>query len=540
MLKRIIGFIKPKTLQNKLILIISGLVVLQMIALGTMSLQIIAEILENQIGKRALSVSKTVSEIPSIRKEIMHGDPEGRIQGIVEGIRIKTGAEFIVVGNHEGRRFAHPDEYKIGRFMVGGDSKRALQRGESYVSKAVGTLGPSIRGKVPVFDDNGNVIGIVSTGYLIKEVEEIIGNYQMSLKYLIAMMALIGVAAAVYISRGFKKAIFGLEPREIANLLEEKNAILESIREGVAAVNEEGRVTMLNTAALSILNLPNADDILGRRIGESEPERLMTQVLKTGNPKQDQDLKIGEIAVVMNIYPIKHNADVIGAVASFRRKDEISRMAKELSRVKQYSEMLRAQTHEFSNKLHTLAGLIQIEAYTEALDMIITESTGYYDFFKLMSSTVKDPMLSAIIIGKYSYAQENNIEVTISGESSMKDIPEHIDRERLVTILGNLFDNAFDAVREECAVEKKVHLLMMDYGKELIFEIEDSGCGIDPGMEMRIFEKGVTTKDEQGRGYGLHLVRRILEEMGGYITVSESKLGGALFTVALPKEGQDG
>jgi len=348
-------------------------------------------------------------------------------------------------------------------------------------------------------------------------------------------MIIAGFFASVIIARGFKKAILGLEPYEIAKLFQERNAILESIREGVIAINEEGEVTMINQAALSILNPPNTENIHGNTLGESVSERMIKEVLKTGEPNQDIEADLGAVRVVINILPIYHQNRQIGAVASFRRRDDVYRMAKELSRVKDYSNMLRAQTHEFSNKLHTIAGLIQIEAHHEALELITKEASGYQKFYKLINNIVSDPMISAIIIGKYNYACEHDIAMEIDPDSMMKDIPEAISREKLVTVLGNLFDNAFDAVTYKCTGQRQVSLFMTDIGKDLIFEIEDSGCGIIQSAAEEIFTKGFSTKASSGRGLGLHIVKAQMAELNGTISVSDSNLGGALFTIAVPK-----
>jgi len=530
------GILHPRTLQGKLIVVLTASTLVMVITFGTLSLSIIANILEVQMGKRALSVSQSVSEIPEIIEALSNEDHSIDVQGIAERIRIKTDAEFIVVGDKFGRRYSHPDVSKIGKYMVGGDNAPALDNGLSYVSKAVGTLGPSIRGKVPVRNRKGEIVGVVSTGYLVAEVNTIIHTYQVTIKIMILFMIFLGLIASVFIAKSLKKAIFGLEPYEIAKLFQERNAILESIRSGLIAVNEKGEVTMVNQSALRILNATDANQILGYKLRESAPDKLAKEVLETGVANVDVEMEISGTRVIVNMFPIKHEDVKMGVVASFRKKDDVYRLAKELSKVKDYSDMLRAQTHEFSNKLHTISGLIQIEAYQEALELITKEASGYQKFFKLMNQVVSDPMISAIIIGKYNYAQEHDIEVEINHDSTMKDIPEWIDREKLVTILGNIFDNAFEAIYESTSDVKKVNLFMTDMGDELIFEIEDSGCGISPELAKDIFKKGFSTKSKSNRGYGLHIVNDIITQMNGTISISDGELGGALFTVAVPKD----
>jgi two-component system CitB family sensor kinase/two-component system sensor histidine kinase DcuS len=223
-------------------------------------------------------------------------------------------------------------------------------------------------------------------------------------------------------------------------------------------------------------------------------------------------------------------------VASFRRKDELDLLAAELSRVQEYSELLRVQTHEYSNKLHTIAGLIQIEAYREALDLVVTESSGYEDFIRFLGEAVPHPVIAAIILGKYNRAKELRVNFDIDRESTLVDMPKWISQEKVVTILGNLLDNAFEAALQRPPGLRTVEMSFTDLGNDIVFEIEDSGPGVFVDEQEHIFEKGVSSKGPGRRGVGLFLVRKRIEELGGQIMVSRGGLGGALFTVVIPKE----
>lgn len=223
-------------------------------------------------------------------------------------------------------------------------------------------------------------------------------------------------------------------------------------------------------------------------------------------------------------------------VASFRRKDELDRLAAELSRVQEYSELLRVQAHEYSNKLHTIAGLIQIEAYREALELVATESSGYEDFIRFLGEAVPHPVIAAIILGKYNRAKELRLDFHIDRDSTMADVPAWISQEKLVTIVGNLLDNAFEAVVKQPDGPRRVEMSFTDLGTDIVFEIEDSGPGVAVDQQERIFEKGVSSKGRGRRGVGLYLVRQRLDELGGQIMVSRGALSGALFTVIIPKE----
>ncbi|MFA9455016.1 MAG: PAS domain-containing protein, partial [Candidatus Aminicenantaceae bacterium] len=316
-------FSGPLTLQQRMSILVTILVIFQLGLIGMIFSGSIAHILEDQIGKRALRVAQTVSQVPEIRYRLINGDSEGRIQIVAEGIRELTGAEFVVVGDREGKRYSHPKPDRLGKFMVGGDNALALEEGKSYISKAVGTLGPSIRGKTPVFDDVGNIAGIVSVGYLIEDVKGIIRGHQRSFYPYIGLLLVVGIIGSVVIAGHFKKAILGLEPEEIAGLFTERSAILESIREGIIAIDTGRTITMANQASLRNLGLDSADKITGRKIEEIFPYTGMRDVLKTGQPILDRELTIGERDMIFNMVPIVHGEKISGVVATFRLKDEI-------------------------------------------------------------------------------------------------------------------------------------------------------------------------------------------------------------------------
>jgi sensor histidine kinase regulating citrate/malate metabolism len=526
----------PLTLQQRMSILVTILVIFQLGLIGMIFSSSIAHLLEDQIGKRALRVAQAVSQVPEIRHRLIVGDPEGIIQIVAERIRVLTGAEFVVVGDREGKRYSHPKPDRLGKFMVGGDNALALEEGKSYISKAVGTLGPSIRGKTPVFDEAGNIAGIVSVGYLIEDVKGIIRGHQRSFYPYIGLLLIVGIIGSVVIAGHFKKAILGLEPEEIAGLFTERSAILESIREGIIAIDTERTITMANQASLGNLGLDSADKITGRKIEDIFPYTGMRDVLRTGQPILDRELAIGERDMIFNMVPIVHREKISGVVATFRLKDEIDLLARELSHVREYSEMLRTQTHEYSNKLHTLAGLIQIGASKEALDLVARETSGYQNLIHFLSSAVPDPVLSAIVLGKYNRAQEMKVRLSVDEESSLSDIPQGVSQDKIITILGNLLDNALEATLEVDDRDCEVHLSMTDLGNDIIIEIEDSGPGIEEGSEDRIFERGMSTKNRPHGGVGLYLVKQALDNLGGHITIGESELGGVLFTVIIPKE----
>jgi len=527
------NFLLPRTLHGRMLLLMFLLLGALVSITWLMVSMLVSSILEEYIGRNALNVSKTVS-LTTVVHEGLKNKNSTQIQLYAESVRKATGARFVVVGDHEGRRYSHPVPERIGKLMVGGDNPRALERGEAYVSKAVGTLGPSMRGKVPIFANSGKVIGVVSVGYLQETVESVTEGYLQRVLLWVFGLFLLGGIGTWLIARNVKQSIFGLEPVEIARLFRERNAILDSIREGVVAINDKGQVTMLDHEAAKILKIPPESGI-GISIESILPQTRMLEVLKSGEEQFDQEMIIGGIEVIVNRVPIWQNGRVAGVVSSFRRKDEIDRMAQELTQIQEYSEVLRTQTHEYSNKLHTLAGLIQLGSHQEALDLIGRETSGYQELLGTLAETVPEPLLSAIILGKYNRAQELRIIFQLDPESRMIDIPKKINREKIVTILGNLLENALEAAQENTSGKRTVLLSMTDFGNDLIFEVEDSGSGIEDESVDLSLQHGFTTKSGTGRGIGLSLVHENLKYLGGHLTVVRSSLGGMRFTIYIPK-----
>lgn len=527
------NFLLPRTLHGRMLLLMFLLLGALVSITWLMVSMLVSSILEEYIGRNALNVSKTVS-LTTVVHEGLKNKNSTQIQLYAESVRKATGARFVVVGDHEGRRYSHPVPERIGKLMVGGDNPRALERGEAYVSKAVGTLGPSMRGKVPIFANSGKVIGVVSVGYLQETVESVTEGYLQRVLLWVFGLFLLGGIGTWLIARNVKQSIFGLEPVEIARLFRERNAILDSIREGVVAINDKGQVTMLDHEAAKILKIPPESGI-GTSIESILPQTRMLEVLKSGEEQFDQEMIIGGIEVIVNRVPIWQNDRVAGVVSSFRRKDEIDRMAQELTQIQEYSEVLRTQTHEYSNKLHTLAGLIQLGSHQEALDLIGRETSGYQELLGTLAETVPEPLLSAIILGKYNRAQELRIIFQLDPESRMIDIPKKINREKIVTILGNLLENALEAAQENTSGKRTVLLSMKDFGNDLIFEVEDSGSGIEDESVDLSLQHGFTTKSGTGRGIGLSLVHENLKYLGGHLTVVRSSLGGMRFTIYIPK-----
>lgn len=524
-------------LQTKLMAGIFVLVILIGLGFEATFKEMMEDNLKESKGHQALAIAKAVANMPEIQKAFLLPQPSTVIQPIAEQIRKQVDAEFIVVGNRQEIRYSHPNAKRIGKKMMGGDNK-AVFKGKAIISESVGTLGPSLRGKAPILNDKNEVIGVVSVGFLQIDIQKEIKRLQGKIFLYTSLLLVGGLVAAILISFNIKKAIFGLEPREIAWMYQEKHAILESIHEGIIAIDADGDITVVNETAHKILGVPNDILLRGKPIEDVIKHTHLLQVVQTGLAEYDREFLIeGEVFVVNRIPIFDKRQQVIGAVASLRKKSELSKITQELSNVKAYAEGLRAQTHEYSNKLYTLLGLIQLGSNQEAIDFISKEVNVTQGFLHFITQEIGDPILAGFILGKVSLAHEMRIEFEINPESSFVDIPRSINRDSIVTIVGNLINNAFDAVKENIDREKKVTLFLTDLGRDLIIEVEDNGNGISTENEERIFQRGFSTKGGQSNaGIGLSLVQESLEGLDGYLTLSSEEGVGTVFTVVIPKK----
>ncbi|XXJ18452.1 ATP-binding protein [Desulfovibrio caledoniensis] len=531
---KILAAIVPKTIQHYLAYMVAGLVLTQIAITWFLVSDLTSSMLREQIGQRALQIAQSIAQMPAIAEELQHKDPNGKIQVLAERIRELTGAAYIVVGDAHNKRYSHPVPERVGKTFVGGDTGPVLNEGKSYVSEAVGTLGRSIRGFVPVHASDGGIIGFVSVGYLATSVQKSIADHMQRPLLFIALLTIVGFGITAGITRHLKKITLNLEPAEITNLYLERGAVLETIREGVIATDHKGVIRLANKAALKYTCF-NSSELVGNHIDDVIPCAGMKHALTTGESEYDQERVVNGQELIFNIVPVLKDKEVKGLVASFRRKDELDRISHELSSIQEYSELLRGQTHEYSNKLHTIAGLIQIEAYQEALELVTRESSGYEDIIRFLNKAVPHPVIAAIVLGKFNRAMELKISFEIDQDGTMVDVPDWIKQEKIVTIVGNLLDNAFEAVLEQGKDRRHVFLSFTDLGNDIVFEVEDTGSGIPEERMDVIFEKGISSKGTLRRGLGLYLVKQRLDELGGFISVSSGEFGGALFSVIIPK-----
>ena len=526
------------TLKTRMIIALGITGALQTGIIGLFAWVYLTNSLSDQIGQRALKVAQTIAALPSIIKAIEREDTV-LLNQLASKLKDTNQALFIVIGNRDGIRLAHPNPKKIGKSMAdddGDDNAPALLDGQGYISKAKGSLGLSMRGKAPVYDLQGKtVVGIISVGYLLNNVQATVYRYSFVLLIVIFLMILLSIIMAILIASRFKKAIFGLEPEQISQLFKEQDATLQSIREGVIAVNREGIITTLNKKAIETLELDIQSSPIGKHISEVLPQSGMMSVLETGKSQFDHETWLNGKSMIVNRLPLTADSEITGVVSSFRPKNEVDLVSEKLSRIQTLADSLRSQAHEYSNKLHTIAGLIQLGANDEALNVIGSETEVHQALIRQLMDNIGDPLIAGCLLGKYSSAREIGLILTIEEDSQIELIPDTIPKEQLVSCLGNLIDNALEATFKHAGTGGIVNVGITDIGDDIIFDVEDQGGGIDLNEHDVIFEKGYTSKSAGNHGFGLYLVKQFVNQWGGTVTVDSTPKQGSIFTLYLPK-----
>ncbi len=479
--------------------------------------------------------AKTIARIVANDSIVIDGlagkvDPS-LIQVYTNKLLKSTDVQFIVVMDMDGIRKSHPNPQKIGHHFIGGDEGPAL-KGKEHVSLAEGTLGISMRVFVPIFSETGEQIGAVAVGISADNVKERVKESRHIIYIGVGVGVLVGIIGAILLARHIKKSLFGLEPHRIAKILEERNTMLQSVKEGIIAVDKEARVTLINNEAKRLFKKSGLEeDFIGKDVELYMPNSRIKEVLQTGEVQLNEEQKIYGITIVTNRVPLYVKGEIVGAIATFRDKTEIRKLAEELIGIRLYAEALRAQSHEFMNKMHVVLGLTHMKQYEELQKYVSSMvSEHQYEIGGIMKK-IQSPVFAGFLLGKLSYAREKNIKLIIKEDSYLPEIYDERIIHELITIVGNLINNALDAVTN---CEKKQVEIGIQYGDTLIITVQDTGKGIKEDEIDALFIKGYSTKGDN-RGYGLHLVKESIQRINGEIYVHSLLGTGTTITIEIPK-----
>ena len=482
--------------------------------------------LDRQSEQRSLAIAESVANSTEIQDALLNNDPTGLIQQAAENIRRSTGASYVVVTDARGIRYSHPNPSLIGKPVD--ENPGTVLAGNTWVGVQRGTLGVSARGKAPIFYQ-GRVIGMVSVGFLEPPLaQRLFGELPAFAGALLPSLA-IGVIASWLLAARVKRQTFGLEPYEIAGLLEEREASLQGIHEGAIATDRDGTITLANSEARRLLNLPS--DPVGRKVSQVLPPGRLLSFLSGKLKDQDEVLLAGDRVLVASRRAIQVRGRDVGHVATLRDSTELASLGQGMG-LDSLTDALRAQAHEYANRLHTIAGLVQMGRSEEAMKLIAQTSGVHQELTESLLERVGDPVLGALLLAKAAVASERGVELRVSNDTVMTS--SSLESEDLITLLGNLIDNALDAAAAS-ADERWVSVSVTEQGTEIVMRIHDSGPGIPEGVDGQIFQEGFSTKNGPGRkrrGFGLALVRQVAARNGGTVAVEND--GGALFTVRIP------
>ncbi|GGZ46342.1 histidine kinase [Streptomyces inusitatus] len=487
--------------------------------------------LDDQAMRRALAIAQTASS-PEIVNGLTHTRPTatGPVQAEAERIRRATDAEYVVVMDTSGVRWSHTSLDQIGK-VVSTDPSAALA-GREVMEIDSGTLGRSARGKVPLHDDEGRIIGAVSVGIEYDSVRDRLFSAIPGLLLYAGGALAAGAIAAYLISRRLQRQTHDLAFSDISALLAEREAMLHGIREGVVALDPKGRIRLMNDEAQRLLGLESNGR--GLPLEQLLGEGRTTDVLTGRVTGEDLVTVRGHRVLIANRMPT-HDG---GAVATLRDRTELEQLGRELDSTHGLIDALRAQDHEHANRLHTLLGLLELEMHEEAVDFV-TEVVGVHRATaEQVTEKVHDPLLASLLVGKATVAAERGVSLRLAPETLLPD--RLVDPRGLVTVVGNLVDNAMDAA---CgSADPRIEVEMHSEGRTAVLRVADSGPGVPAEQRELIFTEGWTTKELPAhgkRGLGLALVRRLAERQGGSARVREAEGGGAEFVVVLPEALSD-
>ncbi|NEA46470.1 sensor histidine kinase, partial [Streptomyces sp. SID10815] len=494
-----------------------------------LSLAPLSHQLDDQAMRRALAIAETTAQDPRIARDLRSTAPSvrGPVQREAERIRLATSAEYVVVMDMRGTRWSHTDPRQIGH-RVSTDPRAALD-GHEVMQIDTGTLGRSARGKVPLRDpDDHRVIGAVSVGIAYDSVRaRLVDAIPGLLAYAGGALA-VGALAAWLISRRVQRQTRDLAFSDIAALLAEREAMLHGIREGVVALDRGGRVRLLNDEARRLLGI--GDEAVGRTPDEALGEGRTTDVLAGRVTGTDLLAVRGRRVLIANRMP----TDDGGAVATLRDRTELEQLGRELDSTHGLIDALRAQDHEHANRMHTLLGLLELEMFDDAVEFVGEVVGDHRATSEQVMEKIRDPLLAALLVGKATVAAERGVALWVSDRTRLPD--GLVDPRGLVTVVGNLVDNALDAVA--ATPHARVEVELRAEGRTVVLRVWDTGPGIPADRRDLIFTEGWSTKQPPAhgkRGLGLSLVRRLAERHGGGVTVGEAHGGGAEFTVVLPE-----
>ncbi|MES0229693.1 sensor histidine kinase DpiB [Citrobacter portucalensis] len=515
-----------------LILVVSVFIIAALAQYFTASFE---DYLATHVRDMAMNQAKIIASNDSIITAVKHRDYK-RLATIADKLQSGTDFDYVVIGDTNSIRLYHPNPEKIG-YPMQFTKPGALEKGESYFITGKGSIGMAMRAKTPIFDDDGKIIGVVSIGYLISKIDSWRSDFLLPMAGVFILLLLVLMLLSWFFAAHIRRQMLGMEPKQIARVVRQQEALFSSVYEGLIAVDPDGYITAINRSARKMLGLSSPGrKWLGKPVSEVvQPADFFTQQI--AEKRQDAMVNFNGLSVIANREAIRSGDELLGAIISFRSKDEIATLNAQLTQIKQYVESLRTLRHEHLNWMSTINGLLQMKEYDKVLAMVQGESQAQQQLIDSLRGAFADRQVAGLLFGKVQRARELGLTMTIVPGSQLHQLPEGLDSTEFAAIVGNLLDNAFEASLRTQQGNKVVELYLSDEGDDVIIEVADQGCGVPEALREKIFEQGVSTRtDESGEhGIGLYLIASYVRRCDGVITLEDNSPCGTLFSLFLPK-----
>lgn len=521
------------SMNGKIMFLTFFIIAFSFLVAGAFVIESVIKKQEVGIGQKAMLIGRTVSNLPDVKTQLQNEhfqESSTKINKIVKEIRIINKAEYIVILNMDRLKYSHPSKNEIGQVSKSTDLDAAFAE-YYYLSKAEGKKGTMIRAFVPVMNDNTQ-IGVVIVGYKLPSYMQIVTAYQKEILITVALSILFSIWGAHTLGRHIKKQMFGLEPHEISKMYVERTETFNAMHEGIIAVDKDLNITVFNRKASEILGVAGEPaEYLGKNIYNVLPDTRLPEIFFSGNPVFDQEIYVNEHSILSNRVPILVNGKKVGAVAVFKDLTAFKQLAEELTGVKAFVQALRVQTHEYKNKLHTIAGLLHLGHTQQALKYLSQVKDAHDHVTKFLNERIYNENISGLLLSKIGRGKELGITVKIDEESKFTQFPGKLDHHDFVVLFGNLIENAFDALTVIDKEEKEIHISIDDHDGILAILISDNGIGIPEDLLPHIFENGYSTKAKENRGIGLYLINEIVTKANGTIEVTSEDNKGTTFII---------
>ncbi|MDQ2853161.1 MAG: sensor histidine kinase [Actinomycetota bacterium] len=490
--------------------------------------------LDDQYQQRAASISQTTAQIPDIRRCIQHeaAGCAATVQILATDITHSTAASYVVIIDMNRVRHSHPDPALIGQRV---SEPIVVTDGRTHIGVNDGNTGRSANARTPLYGSDGRLVGEVSVGLKESSVSAALWRELPSYAAWLGIALGLGALASWALARHLKQRTFGLELDEISLLLQEREATLHGVREGIIAFDTHGRVSMVNDEAQRLLGLGVA--AVGHTLSELLPPSPLREMLDSPNSPPDAVGLTDDYALVVNRMPIRLAGKPNGAVVTLRDRTELAALLRELDGERGLTDSLRAQQHEFANRMHVVAGLLELGENQDAIEYLTHIQGTAAEFDNTLRTHIAAPQIVGLMLGKTAEANERGIQLNISPETWLSESPDRV--QLLTMVLGNLIDNSMDALSAQPA-PRRIDVEIVEEEDTVQVTVTDNGPGVPAELVQRIFLDGYSTKPHTGnrlRGLGLALVHRSVTKLGGSVTMSAGSGGtGATLCVTVPKE----